>query len=694
MIRAPGRRRHSVSSPQWPRASFVAAATLLALASVQAQPTAAGAAPAAPYVDKMMAEGSFDDSPLELKASAYNSSGPPRSLQLDYSIFSQPGGGNASLSQALGLSTLVDTADYGSLSINANLASQYTSSISGSGSERRATTGSWRLDQRALPLDGGWHANHSAGDINTGNSALARGSGRTYLPSTPVRGAAAEWYLDDAISLNASAGRTGLFNGVDLPGFDISPGRIATAGGQFTLPRGLAGGHTEAAAQWVDARGISDYGGSASTQDTQAVWTSVAWEGTAPWSAAPAPGPAAAADRLGGLRVQGNMLRSDSSRSGQALGLWADAAWRTERWRHKAGAFRFEPGLRWGAATVANDLQGVYWQADTSSRQWQAGFSGELSDGVSNAGTGLGRSVFASASGRYSLDTRNAVGAVLNVRAFGSSRQALLLNWDRTGAWGLTQWRADLTRSADLRTTRLGVDQSWALQAGTLSTSLAWERSSGASSSGSSLVWGVLGSVSPWPRWMLDAAIRGTHGSDGASSLNANLGASWQLNPGWSLAFRYTEARGQEPLSPLVVSALTAATLPSVTALPTYRSMQLLLRYDARAGSASAPLGGAAGSGAGSLSGIVFFDADASGRREASEAGVPGITVILDKRFITRTDAQGYYEFPAVAAGRHLVDISPDNVPLPWSPEIREPMSATLQVRQRTTVDFALQRNR
>ena len=691
MTRAVARWCPSVFSPEWPRTSLVAAVTLLALASAQAQPSAAGAAPATPYVDKVMAEGNFDDSALQLKASAYNSSGPPRSLRLNYSIFSQAGEADATLSRALDLSAFVDTADYGSLSVNATLSSQDTNSAYNG---RRATNGSWRLDQRTLPLDGGWRANHSAGDINTGNSALARGSARTYLPGTPVRGVGGEWYLGDLITLNASAGRTGLFNGVDLSGFEVSPGRIATAGGQFRLPDSLAGGRTDAAAQWLDARGISDYSGSASLQDTQAVWTSVGWEGAAPWNAALAPGSAAPADRLGGLRVQGNLLRSNSSRNGQALGLWADAAWRTERWRHTAGAFRFEPGLRWGAATIASDLQGVYWQADTSSRQWQAGFSGELSDGVSNAGTGQGRSAFASANGRYSLDTRNSVGAVLNVRALGGNGRALLLNWDRTGAWGQTQWRADLAHSAGLHTTRLGVDQNWALQTGTLSTSLAWERSTGASTSGRSLVWGVLGSVSPWPQWTLDVSMRGAHRSGGASSLNANLGARWQWDSGWSVGFRYTEARGKEPLSPLVVSALTAATLSSTMTLPTYRSVQLLLRYEGRAGTASAPLGGAAGSGAGTLSGTVFFDADASGRREASEAGVPGITVILDKRFVTRTDAQGYYEFPAAAAGQHLVDISPDNIPLPWSPEFREPVNTTLQVRQRTTVDFAVRRNR
>ncbi|MGH6641018.1 MAG: SdrD B-like domain-containing protein, partial [Polaromonas sp.] len=137
-----------------------------------------------------------------------------------------------------------------------------------------------------------------------------------------------------------------------------------------------------------------------------------------------------------------------------------------------------------------------------------------------------------------------------------------------------------------------------------------------------------------------------------------------------------------------------AATLQAAAATPTHRSLQLLLRYEERAGSTAAPLGGLWGTGAGALSGTVFFDADANGRREAAEAGVPGVTVILDRRYVTRTDAQGRYEFPFVAAGPHLVEVSPDNVPLPWSPTLRDPVKATVLVRQTARQDFAVQRER
>ena len=61
-----------------------------------------------------------------------------------------------------------------------------------------------------------------------------------------------------------------------------------------------------------------------------------------------------------------------------------EAAWRTERWRNAAGVFRLEPNLRWGNSPIASDIQGFYALGDTSTRQWQGGYSVELTDGVGN----------------------------------------------------------------------------------------------------------------------------------------------------------------------------------------------------------------------------------------------------------------------------------------------------------------------
>jgi hypothetical protein len=676
-----------------------AAAPAEAPAPAPAPAASAPVQPSAGYVDRVMSESSLPaDDGLALKSSSYNASGWPRSLRVDYSLFSQSGNGR-SLSRALGIGGFLDTPNYGSLSVNANLSRQSTDSAFNLGGASGST---WRIDQRGLPLDGGWRANHSAGDINTGSTSLARGRGRISVPTTPIRGLGGQWTLGDSVDLNASAGRTGLFNGLDLAGFAPTGGRIASAGGQWRWPSSLGGGRTSGAVQIIEGQGISDYGGLGTAQDTGAVFAATAWEGPAPWGNGLGAGTNAsflpASERPGGLRLQGNVVRSTSSRDGSALGLWADAAWRTERWRNSAGVFRFEPNLRWGAAPLASDLQGVYWQADTSTRQWQAGFITELSESVSGAGPGggaSGRSAFLNLNGRYRLDTRNAVGAALNLRTITSPGQALLLNWDQTHDWGQTQWRTDFANAGGARTARFGVDHSWPVVFPTsLNTSLAWEHVAGGDTPGSGWIWGLLGAVSPVSQWYLDASVRGAQRSTGAQSRSANLGARWQSFDGWSVVLRYTEARGREPLQTLVVSALTEATLQPLPVTPVSRSVQLLLRYEASAGSSSAPLGGLPGSGAGTLGGTVFFDANSNGRREASEGGVPGVTVILDRRYVARTDPQGRYEFPSVVTGNHLIEVSPDNVPLPWSPVARDPLPVNLLVRQVTNVDFPVQRER
>jgi hypothetical protein len=608
--------------PKWWRIGLAGLGAGFATAAALAQSTAAPAA-VQPYVDRVM-EGLPDpDGGLQLKSSEYNEAGWPRSWRVDYSLFKQTGGGGDTTSRALGIGGFLDTPNHGALSINANLVQQQSNAP---GNQAQNSGSTWRIDQRGLPLDGGWFANHSAGDINTVSTRLARGTGRVSVPATPIRGVGGQWYLNDAVDLNAAAGRTGLFSGLDAAGFQTSGGSIGSAGAQFRLPTGDAlgaGSRTDAAFQLIDGKNISDNGGFGNSLNTRAYFAAASWEGAAPWGAGVATGYGSPSERVGGLRMQANLVRSDSTQGGAATGLWLDAAWRTERWRNTAGVFRFDPNLRWGTTTLASDLQGIYWQADTSTRQWQAGYAVELSDSVSRAGAGSsasGRSAFINVNGRYLLDSRNSVGAALSFRTITSSGQSAQLSWSRASDWGQTQWRADLANASGVRTTRLGVDQSWpVVLPATFGTSLAWERMSGNISPTTGLIWGILGTLSPWSQWSLDGSVRGARRSDGGESVNANVGVSWQPYGGWTLSLRYTESRGQEPLPALVVSALTAATLQAVATTQTNRSIQLLLRYEDRAGTSTAPLGGLPGTGSGGLTGTVFFDTDGNGRREASE---------------------------------------------------------------------------
>jgi hypothetical protein len=94
--------------------------------------------------------------------------------------------------------------------------------------------------------------------------------------------------------------------------------------------------------------------------------------------------------------------------------------------------------------------------------------------------------------------------------------------------------------------------------------------------------------------------------------------------------------------------------------------MFLTVRYQKASGSQFAPLGGAPGAGAGEIAGNVYLDANNNGLFDAGEAGAANVTVLLDGRYSTQTDARGHFDFPAVTAGRHVITVSSDNLPLPW----------------------------
>ena len=65
------------------------------------------------------------------------------------------------------------------------------------------------------------------------------------------------------------------------------------------------------------------------------------------------------------------------------------------------------------------------------------------------------------------------------------------------------------------------------------------------------------------------------------------------------------------------------------------------------------------------------------------------MVVRLNGRFVARTDSQGRYEFPLVAAGMHRIEVVPDNLPLPWFiDETTAQRTLQVEVRQATRIDI------
>jgi hypothetical protein len=654
-------------------------------------PSFAPAGAERPYEDRVLETGPQQADAADTDE-GYNAQGWARSLRFEYSLGATRGA-SSSRSHAVAVSGYVETPLYGTLSLLGTLVDASTDGAGFAGTRREDRTSTWRLDQRAMPLEGGWLANHSAGQTSTLVPPLARGLSRVYLPTTPISGAGGQWLLRDDLDLNAAFGQPGLYAGRDINGFEAQRGQVATLGGQARL-LGTRNSATrvDAALQLVQARD-SESLGLAPGQQLSSAWGTLAWEGPAPWGDGVRAGPPAdsVASRPGGARFQFSFLQSSAGAGGGAGGSWLDAAWRTGLVQHTAGAFKLQPDLRWGPTAMPADLRGGYWRGDAATRQWQAGWSTELSDSVSGR---FGRSGFGNVHGRYLLDTRNGLDASLAVRTGTTSAESLQLNFDHGSDWGQTRWRGSVLRAQDGRTTFFGIDHAWLATAPTvLSTSLGWQGSNVAGAVPAIRTWAILGSASPLARLTFDASLHGAQGGRG-NALFANLGASWQLAPEWTVAARYTEARGEDPQQVQVVSALTAATLTAASTATASRSLQLALRYEARAGTLPVPLGGTRASGAGALSGTVFFDADRNGRREAGENGAANVTVVLDGRFVARTDAAGRFEFPSVVAGPHVLQVQPDNVPLPWAPASQDPVRTEVLVRGRTVLDFPLQRER
>jgi len=120
----------------------------------------------------------------------------------------------------------------------------------------------------------------------------------------------------------------------------------------------------------------------------------------------------------------------------------------------------------------------------------------------------------------------------------------------------------------------------------------------------------------------------------------------------------------------------------------------LSLRFDASAGSRTAPLGNGFGAGAGSIAGRIFLDAVGDGMLHAGDAGAADVTVLLDGRFAATTDGSGRFEFPLVASGPHEIRVVPDNLPLPWAVADDGRRTVILHTRESIDVDIAATRIR
>jgi hypothetical protein len=560
-----------------------------------------------------------------------------------------------------------DTASYGAWSVGG--AAQTTAS-GNSGANKVAVA----IQQRDMPVDASWHVNNGLGTINSNNIELLRTQQRFFLPTTPILGAASEWLGPRSLQIVGSVGEPGFFEGVRVPGFQTLGGNTATLGAQWSpAPAWAVGG------QLVNAHDVTSLSGFTTTTDQKQSSSSglltAAWHN--PFS-----------------RVQLNLIDGSVSGTSGGSGGWLDATFVTGGMQHGVGLYRVDPNLSWGNQPIVSDAQGGYYRNSYQSRRWQADVGVDYLDSISGRGAST---TYYSGSARYQLSRDFGVGGVANIREASGAR-----GWSTAGYvdWrnrlGISRAQANYAEDSPRQDAALTLDQAWNVPQGArLSTSLSLERLSGTSfEDHTALSLSVYGGGDLTARLSIDGNVRWARAVQGnnAPASSANIELTWQLSPNWSMLATYYQSHTGTWNAVTVTSPLAPPDLITSPASEDQGAF-FTVRYQRASGAHFAPLGGPPGTGWGPVSGTVYLDRNSNELLDANETGAANVTVLLDGRYSARTDAQGRYEFPAVAAGRHVLVVVPDNLPLPWIIPGDGAISILVETRKRTTRDIGARKN-
>jgi hypothetical protein len=626
-----------------------------ALAGAQTSAPSSGASPA-PYQDKLIG-GSLTPDSSDATEPPYNREGLPRGYSLETSWDRR---GVSNTTQVLGLraTAFVDTLFWGSFSGQLGLQQGRASQAAGLAQSNQQIQ--WQLRQQGMPLNGGWQIDNVLGQINLPVPELARSSLRVGLPSSGMLGLNSQWRQSAGLQINAAVGRAGSFSGFPVARFDTTEGSYAYLSAQDRASFGGGAGHSN----WLygAALAIARNGSAASLSQAGGDAASVYLAAQRQW-----PNSAGLAVQPNSLQI--NLLHSEKSgatlpavASATAQGLWLDGSFSTAGNLNQWGLFHLEPNLSWLDASVASNLQGGYWRHSWRTRQWSSESALELlqpAQGDTPAG------FFATQAVRYQYSTLISYGGSLSLRRYNGDAEAVQVYGQWSHGLGSTRVQVEAARSdpAD-KLLRVQIDHDVNASADlrfATSLSVDREKRSGLPSRGFGLALNADWQLTPYLVFTQTAQSRFVGGQ---AQYTLNSGLSWRIAPQWSLNATVFAVQGNPQPGAVVQSPLTPA--PAARKTLQDKGVFVSLRYSEAAGSARAPIGGTVGSAAGSVQGVIYLDENGNGKQEASERGVPQVTVLLNGRFAASTDAQGKFEFPYVAAGNHGVTVVSDNLPLPW----------------------------
>jgi hypothetical protein len=631
------------------RARTLARLVLAGIATAVLPTTHAGEAPPA-YEDQLIDGGMLAPDESDDGFAVVSGSGLPRAWRLEAVKTVVENGGRSTTEDGVLANFYAATGNYGSFSLDAAL----------------RTSGDFvaSLWQRDMPFDNGWRAANGLGIVTTANIDLVRRQFRFFLPATPIAGASTEWRGPQGWNIAASFGEPGFFTGLRVPRFNGLGGSVFTGGAQTEVARGLNAG-----VQVTSATRLANFVGTPLSDSSS----------HAAFAAASYVGP-------GGFLAQANVVTTETEGRGVRTGGWLDAFSRYGNVLFNYGAFYLQPRLAWANQPITSGIAGSYFRATQQSARW--GLDGGI-DVVRPVETAGSTSMFATGSARYQYTTTTSFGGGANVRTGSTSAYSAFGYLDQRTSLGITRARLDAFQSDLNRAAQLTVDQSWRLPPSVrLNTAAYWLHANDRSIGSDRYGVYVYGGGDLNARFTVDGGVRWV--SPGALERNgtvyANVGVNWNIGKGFSLAAfaydtRYDVAQQLTVLSPITLAGLQPVSLRD-------RGLFLTLRYEARTGRPTAPLGGMPGQGFGRIAGVVFLDQNDDGFFQPGESGAQGVTLLLDGRFVTRTDAAGRYEFSEVAAGKHTIEVVPDNLPLPYAPRTPGRVEVDVPVRSTVTLDL------
>ena len=622
----------------------------------------------APYVDRVI-----EGLPAETEAGtgddiqdSYDAAGWPRYVRLEARVGTEPFDTRHRTRAGMAVYGLLETPNHGVLSVDGTHSPQ-------------SGGGTLTLRQRELPLGNGWTANHEAGVINSPLPPASRLPSRVYLPTALMQGIGGDWTRNDGTwQWQAAAGQPGRLDGLPSSVWRSGSGERQSLGFQWRpdpMPAGRFDLHPPGwtwAVQAESARGVA-------LVDN------------------PLPGERFDADGVllvtrheqPGRRLQAQWVHAGGGPAGgQRQGFWADAEWEDGPRRHGAGIYRLDPALHWAGQPMASDAQGLHARSSWRSRQWSADGSIDWLRSVSGT---RGEGYYATVSGRRRLGPGSQLGAGMALRDFDGRAWSAYTDWRRDNTWGNSGWRLDWTGGQNRAPEqRLSYDQDWRVPQGwTLATSFGLGHVGAYAGLAAQSLWAAAVSLSApvgaraGVRGSLDTERR----SGGERRYSLSLGGTWRIDTRWSIEGQFNRSLGRSSSLPLDPLAPPPTVLTSGD-----RSFYAVLRYEWQAGSRQTPLGGRLRDGGGRVEGVVYLDGNRSGTREASEQGAGNVTVLLDNRYTVRTDAQGRFEFPFVAAGRHTLTVRNDTLPLPWSVVGDGQVTVEVQVRGDSQLSIPVQR--